>query len=218
MIEQSALYLLSYHDAFHYFDSLTEPADAKGKKHATEPILAMERKAPIPVELWKKPPPGWAKLNSNASFFESDGTCSWGAILRNERGEVLMTAWGPLPQCINALTAEALGLLNGLRAFISTFAGPIHVENDNAFLVNELNQSESSKSAISGIAEDTKSLLNSFQQPVCVKVNRSANRVADALASLGKSVEGECVLLGRAPPCVAEALMHDCKTQNSFSR
>ncbi|CAM0873674.1 unnamed protein product [Alopecurus aequalis] len=188
-----------------------------GKKPTQELILRKEFMACIPSEIWKYPSPGWAKLNSDASFIESNGTGSWGAILRNERGEVMITAWGPLPHCINAGTAEALGLLNGVRAILPMYAGRIRIENDNASLINELNLNVRSKSAIADIAQDIKNLLSSFEEAICGKVNRSANKVADVLARLGRSVSSECLLLGSAPPCVAEALMHDCKLLEPLS-
>jgi hypothetical protein len=59
-----------------------------------------------------------------------------------------MSAWGPIPHCPIVVTAEGLGLLYGLRAALPLYAGPIQVESDNSFLVNEVKRNESSKSLI----------------------------------------------------------------------
>ena len=57
---------------------------------------------------WSKPPPGWCELNFDAGFWEDVNKASWGAILRDEGGNVILSAWGRLDHCLNAEMAEAL--------------------------------------------------------------------------------------------------------------
>jgi ribonuclease HI len=121
-----------------------------------------------------------------------------------------MSAWGPIPHCPNVVTAEALGLLYGLRAALPLYAGPIQVESDNSFLVNEVKRNESSKSLIAGIVQDIKIIMTSFQNCHVSKINRKANSVADGLAKEGHNVSSECVVLGNVPLCVVDRLKSDC--------
>jgi hypothetical protein len=73
-IEQSALYLISYLDSIQNAKGQTTQADIKGKQS----VLALKEKDyTTPAEKWKEPSLGWAKLNSDASFFETDYTGSW---------------------------------------------------------------------------------------------------------------------------------------------
>jgi hypothetical protein len=49
--------------------------------------------------------------------------------------------------------------MNGLRAILPNYAGPIQIESDNAFLVKELQNQACSKSAIAGTVKDIKKLV-----------------------------------------------------------
>jgi hypothetical protein len=71
-----------------------------------------------------------------------------------------------------------------------------------------------SKSAIACMVQDIKFGIASFEETIISKVNRSANKAADVLASLGHRVLSGCILLGRAPPCVVESLKQDCMQMN----
>jgi hypothetical protein len=130
--------------------------------------------------------------------------------LINDKGEVLLTAYGPIYHCQNAVTAEALGMLNGIKAILPVYVGPLQIESDNAFLVKELNINTTSKCSIAGIVQDIKISSTSFQELLYSKINRLPNKAADDLAKPGHTVLSECVLLGRAPPCVVESLKRDC--------
>jgi hypothetical protein len=102
-------------------------------------------------------------------------------------------------------------MLFGLRATLPIYAGPLQIESDNAFLVNEVKSTVCSKSLIAGSVGDIKHISASFQECLISKINRTANGVADGLAREGHNVLSECVVLGRVPPCVVETLKHDCK-------
>jgi hypothetical protein len=66
-------------------------------------------------EIWKRPTSGWAKLNFDAGFSDNWGVGSWGAVLRNDKGEVLLSAWGLIQHVATAEAAEALaGMLCNL--------------------------------------------------------------------------------------------------------
>jgi ribonuclease HI len=139
---------MSYFEAFQGIKNLGENENGKGKQVVDECLQSNENAMSIRVDIWKKPNHGWTKLNTDASFLEADGLGAWGAILRDDSGGVIMSAWGPIAHCPNVVTAEALGLLYGLRAALPLYAGPIQVESDNSFLVNEVKRNESSKSLI----------------------------------------------------------------------
>jgi hypothetical protein len=50
--------------------------------------------------VWTKPPAGWCKLNFDAGYLDSSNTGSWGAILRNENGVTLLSAWRLINHCL----------------------------------------------------------------------------------------------------------------------
>jgi hypothetical protein len=69
--------------------------------------------------VWKKPPKGMLKLNIDASYMVN-GSGSAGAVLRNEKGEVLGGMACPLENLLCATTAEAYAMLKGLE-FLDKF-------------------------------------------------------------------------------------------------
>jgi hypothetical protein len=93
-IEQSAIYLQSYYDAFENRNDDHAVEDAKGKLAIPTPVLIHNYKTKEAVGVWSKPRPGWAKVNTDACYFENECAGSWGAVLRNEEGEVMLSACG----------------------------------------------------------------------------------------------------------------------------
>ena len=168
------------------------------------------------MKVWTKPKHGWDKLNTDASFSADDCTGAWGAVLRNDQGDVIKSAWGFLPHCPNVLTAEALGMLLGVREVIPVYAGPLQIESDNLMLVNELKASWRSKSQVADIVQDIGNSTQLLSEVVFRKINRTANEVANALAKLGQVGLTEGMVLGQVPPCVVDRLNHDCKHDTSI--
>lgn len=48
--------------------------------------------APRQRVMWKKPPVGWMKVNTDAAFVSATGEGAGGAVVRNLEGEILMAA------------------------------------------------------------------------------------------------------------------------------
>jgi hypothetical protein len=65
-------------------------------------------------ERWKKPPMGWVKLNTDASFCHKSGAGGAGAVARGAVGEVLFAACSPLGRCNSPKDAESKAALFGL--------------------------------------------------------------------------------------------------------
>jgi hypothetical protein len=131
----------------------------KGKKAITdlrnrEPTQKEEAKEP-----WRRPDTGWTKLNVDASFSAEQNSGTWGAILRDDTGNVIISAWGLIDKCLSAEIAEALACLEGVKAILPVVAKPVHLESDCAGVMLELNSKERSKSQISQIVSEVKQLL-----------------------------------------------------------
>jgi ribonuclease HI len=161
-------------------------------------------------EIWKPPQRGWAKLNFDASFREDSNSGAWRAVLRDEKGDTILSAWGNIEHCSSVEVAEAVAGLQGIKATLPNYAGPITVENDCAALVQELQGTGASKSTIAGIVKDIRSLLDCFSSYSIGKVKRNNNQVAHQLARLGNNVSDICVLSGSLPPCVVCFAIQDC--------
>ena len=124
---------------------------------------------------------------------------------------MIVYAWGGIPHCSSAELAEAIAGYQSIRAILPIYARPVHVENDCASLIYQLNGTNVNKSAISGTMADIKNLLSSLPEVIVSKVNRTGNQVAHALARLGINESCEHVLIGTNPPCVEDLINAECK-------
>jgi hypothetical protein len=210
-IVQSSLFLQSYLESVKDTRDIEMIIDGKGKFPIDNQDANISQKRKEAIVPWSRPATGWAKLNFDASFSESEGTGAWGAVLRDEHGAILLSAWGWIPYCPNAETAEAIAGLEGIKSTIPHYVGPLHLENDCASLISELCGVGPSKSAIADIVKDCKNLLLSMSESMATKVNRASNQVAHGLAKIGREEAGR-VLIGAVPPCVDELAKFDCKT------
>jgi hypothetical protein len=136
------------------------------------------------------------KLNWDASYREDENRGGWGAVLRNDIGHTLLTAWGSIDKWPSAKMAETIVGLQSIRAILPLYAGPIHMENDCSSLITELKGDGSSKSAISGIVRDIRSLMENLLEYILSKIRRSGNEVAHHLARLCRSTVTEGMMLG----------------------
>jgi ribonuclease HI len=141
----------------------------------------------------------------------SNNTGSWGAILRDAEGNVILSAWGSLQHCLDATTAECIAMLEGAKAIMAYTPSSVIVEGDNALVINELKLEGSGKSMFSNIFAETKNTLQMLLGFEIRKINRTANVAAHGLAKFASLVGSGGLLLGSVPPCVLDQTQIDCK-------
>jgi hypothetical protein len=101
-------------------------------------------------------------------------------------------------------------MLDGLKAILPIYAGPLEVESDCATLVNELKDVTQSKSTIAGTVRDVKNILMSMSDVLILKINRMGNKVAHKLARIGYSELCGRVLIGSALSHAMDLIKTDC--------
>ncbi|KAM0829808.1 hypothetical protein ACQ4PT_066652 [Festuca glaucescens] len=185
-------------------------ADPKGKQPASPQGATSSQPQRITEASWSKPDQGWTKLNFDASFLQEDNSGTWGAVLRDDKGLVILSAWGKIQNSANAEAAEAITGLQAVKAVAGAFAGPISIENDCATLIKEIKEANKSKPAIMNSVKEIRRLLELFPSYSVSKINRAANQVAHNLAKLGRNGSTECVLFGGVPPGVVDMANSEC--------
>nr|XP_051228987.1 uncharacterized protein LOC127346758 [Lolium perenne] len=208
-VKQSALFITSYLDSFLQAQNASHTSDVKGKKvmncHSMDSSKAKEIPKP-----WNAPNLGWHKLNIDAGFIDDLNMGSWGAILRDHNGIVAASAWGTLPHCPNAATAEGLAILKGAKAIVNYATTQVIIESDNAAIVQEINRATTSRSQLCYLATDIKEVLSLIPGYVVNKINRAGNTAAHCLANYALRMRNEGVLLNAVPPCVEDLINLDC--------
>jgi hypothetical protein len=94
---------------------------------------------------WILPDHGEAKLNTDGAF-DKEGA-GIGMILRDENGDVIISACRHLQHCIDATEAELTAIEEGLRLALHWFQGRFVVETDSAEAVHLIKQSTPNTSA-----------------------------------------------------------------------
>jgi ribonuclease HI len=101
------------------------------------------------------PPTGWAKCNVDGSFVSQSGEAGVGVVVRDSEGQVILTAWRVIFRCQDAVEAEALACLEGLRLAAQWVQGSIILESDCARVIQAMQQKED-RSALRFILEEAK--------------------------------------------------------------
>ncbi|CAM0911999.1 unnamed protein product [Alopecurus aequalis] len=215
-IQQSSFFLKSYLTSVQDIRHTEILVDPKGKAPLFTLDEIKEHGNDKLTHCWTKPAAGWAKLNFDAGFLEEENTGLWGAMLRDDIGRVLLSAWVCIPRCQSGEAAEAIAAVHSLQAVLAHHHGPIHLENDCLSLISEINGKGCSKSALAGTVTEIKELLGFLTDFVVSKVQRDGNRVAHSLARLGHvELDGQ-LLIGSVPYWVMDLANDDCN-QNFVS-
>jgi hypothetical protein len=112
--------------------------DYKGKKPMVTMGDGLPKQTKEPLGIWTRPEEGWHKLNIDASYSHEENNASWGAVLRDNEGKVVMSTWGIIPYCQSAETTEAISVLEGIKTITPMEPNPVVVECDNITIVNDL--------------------------------------------------------------------------------
>jgi hypothetical protein len=209
-IQQSANFIVSYLENFTHGKPRFLPYDDKGKAVVTDSGKSTINK--IPPKPWTPPRRDWLKLNVDAIFIQDRNEGSWGATLRNHRGEIVASAWGVLKNCPNALMAEGLAALNGIRNTMAFANAHTIIECDNASVINELASQDNSRSELSFIIKDAKNLLRWFPGFTVKKVHRSGNSAAHELAKYARNMNCDSTSCNSVPSCVLDIVLAECNS------
>jgi ribonuclease HI len=131
---------------------------------------------------WRLPPAVWAKVNTDAGYFQDTCMASTGAVLRDAEGNMLMAAWKTVSNVAAAEEAEALACLDGIRLAAEEVSRPVVVETDCFMLVQAVNRDGNPRARWSSIIEEIK-----------------ANQVAHGLARLAKQRRQDRKMHGNVP-------------------
>jgi ribonuclease HI len=155
------------------------------------------------LKKWKKPPAEFLKLNIDATFDPDGRNGGWGFILRDEDGDVVTAGCGKLDWVHDPLQAEVVACLQGTQAAIDLGVGKIIIETDALQVCQAMNSRAYDLSLAGNLIKELRSLAESnFMSFKFVHVQRSCNKVADALAARGR----ECVMGAEMFPGVSQVV------------
>jgi ribonuclease HI len=185
--------------------------DCKGKKAICAPqILAEPNNSKTKPCNWRPPDPGWHSLCVDASFLPDKNTGAWGAIIRDDKGNTIVSAWDFIPFCDNAEAAESIACLEGTKLALSSVHSGLVVQSDCASLIKKLSSQERDRSSTASIVLDIKEVLQQLREHKVQKICRQDNILAHELAKCSYTSGTGGVMYGSSPPCVLERTVTGC--------
>ncbi|TXG47194.1 hypothetical protein EZV62_026488 [Acer yangbiense] len=170
-----------------------------------QPRLVSDR----PVPKWLAPPQGMFKINTDAALNVQGNSAGIGVVIRNFRGQVMLSSCKNFRTAFSPVIAEALAVLEGLR--LAKLGGffPTVLESDALTVVQDICRNESLSSDVGLVIDDILFFCRDFNFFSFRHVPRLANKVAHGLAKLALSNLGEFVWSGDCPLCVENLVMGD---------
>ncbi|XP_042972974.1 uncharacterized protein LOC122304774 [Carya illinoinensis] len=135
-----------------------------------------------------------------------------GAIFRDSKGEVIMSAAKKEVSVMTAVEVEALAILRGLQFCILLGIQNLVIESDSLLVVKEFNMQGSSQATFGNVVRDAKELMTRFGTCQVQHVIRSCNSTTHSLAKFGLSVQNISLWWGAYPDVISNILWSDSST------
>ncbi|XP_075658640.1 uncharacterized protein LOC142628417 [Castanea sativa] len=158
---------------------------------------------------WRPPPTNLSKLNFDAATFEDEEASGVGAVIRNERGEVMAALSGKGPPISCSEEAEILACRRAVVFALECGFREMVVEGDNQSVMSALELKRSLSSRVGHIVQDVLSLLKELRWSQVLFTKRSANTIAHLLARHAKNESHDVIWLEESHPPVVQALYND---------
>jgi ribonuclease HI len=180
--------------------------DVKGKAkiheyHTGKEDQEVHAKRGSRQERWESPPQGWDKINTDAGYSEESGEASTGVVIRDENGEVLLTAWQMVKNCCTVKVAEAEAFLRGIQLGSEWVRQPAIV-TDCVNVIRALQTKTDEHAAWEGLLKEIRAA--SVLLPGCTykHARREANKAAHTLAQHAMRTKEFVVRRFDVPTCI----------------
>ncbi|KAL8156219.1 hypothetical protein AgCh_001348 [Apium graveolens] len=157
------------------------------------------------MQQWCKPPPGWIKINIDASCRVDYDFIGAGCVVRNEKGEFMRTRACQIGGRMQAKESEVRSLKEALLWVRQWRTTKCIFEMDAKSVVDAIHGG-SGISIFHTIVEDCVELPKHFEQVLVVFARRSANRVAHLLAQATYSRSGPMEWYDTAPDFICNLI------------
>ena len=172
--------------------------------------LAVQPRQQSNAEIWQPPPSEVYKLNYDATLFSDLGRTGVGAVIQNEKGEVMaaMTACGPAVQ--TSEEAELLACRRALEFVVDAGFYRLIIEGDNSNVTHAISSSADNNSLFGNVVDDIRHLIRGLHWSTICCIRRSGNRVAHVLAQHARfTIDEDLYWMEDSPPPAIDALYRD---------
>jgi hypothetical protein len=155
------------------------------------------------VQRWTKPAQGVIKINWDASVATDRNTMGMGIMARDHEGKFLAGMCDSQRYILDPATAEALAAWKMVRFCLSMGWDSVWLEGDCLEVVQAMNSSEAAWGRYGPLINESKQLLEQFQNWTVGRVPRTCNVVAHKLAQFALTCSEEMIWHGEPPSCIS---------------
>jgi ribonuclease HI len=186
-------------------------SDQHGKLPCVDSLTAGKQKRPDKEqEKWMAPPEDWLKINVDGALDERTGEGGIGVVIRNHRGEVILTAWRFALGEGSAEEVEAQACKYGLLLAAEWCPQKAVLVTDCSSVATMLASKNGGRSPLKFIIDETIETGHRLSAWTVIHKRRESNRVAHELAQLAKRTRHSAVWQFAAPLCVEQIIAREC--------
>ena len=168
----------------------------------------------MPQQVWQPLVGNCFKLNFDGACLDDGAASGYGAVIRNEKGEVMAALAAKGGAVWDNEEVEVFACRKALEFAIDAGFMEIILEGDSKLVMQMVSQAQPNLSRLGLIYEDIWCLAASFRSISINCVRRTANGVAHALARFTRLIDDDIVWLEEDPPLVVDALYLDANALN----
>ncbi|XP_030924730.1 uncharacterized protein LOC115951718 [Quercus lobata] len=160
-------------------------------------------------DTWQPPPQSIFKLNFDATVFLGLNRSGFGAIIRNEKGEVMAAMAGKGSKVFCSEEAELLACRKAIEFTVVVGFSELVIEGDNNSTMTTISTLKIDQSLLGNVVGDIQHLIRNLLWVRIDCIKRGGNRVAHVLAQFARNITEDMYWMEDVPPIVREALYQD---------
>ena len=163
---------------------------------------------------WQPPPQSVFKLNFDAAVFSCLNSSGFGAVIRNDKGEVMaaMAAKGPAVLCSEE--AELLVCRKAIEFAVDAGFSEFVIEGDNSSAMSAISTMQLDQSLMGNVVGDIQHLIRNLHWVRIDCIRRGGNRVAHVLAQFARNISKDRYWMEDVPPITREVVYQDVNFVN----
>ena len=171
--------------------------------------LRVNEVVPSVGEVWKPPPALVFKLNFDAAVFLENQRIGFGAIIQNDKGEVMAAMAAVGPPVSSSEEAKLLACRKAVEFATDAGFPELVIEGDNSNVMRAISSSMADLSLLGNVVDDVHHLVFGLNCVNFSYTTRGGNKVAHALAQYAKNISEDVFCMEDSPPLAINALYHD---------
>ncbi|XP_075658561.1 uncharacterized protein LOC142628338 [Castanea sativa] len=160
-------------------------------------------------DTWQPPPQSIFKLNFDAAMFSSLNRSGYGAIIHNQKGEVMAAMAAKCPKVVCSEEAKLLTCRKAIEFAVGVGFSELVIDGDNSLAMTAISTPKIDQSMLGNVVRDIQHLLRNLHWVRVDCTRRGENRVAHVLAQFARIISENMYWMEDVPSIASEVLYQD---------